>query len=107
MENIKYVEGKMSDPNEHGYVMYRSYEDGVHVLMGSYTDKQYRGKGIFKSQFDRFLSEKVKNGEEIYIALVNKKVLPYLESIGFEKIKDPVRHWGKPIKSVNLKMIKK
>ena len=48
MENTKFFDGKMNDPQDHGYVSFRTYDDGVHVLMGSRTDVSYRGKGIFK-----------------------------------------------------------
>ena len=97
----------MSDAEGRGYVMFRKYEDNVFVLMGSYTDKEYRGKGIFKTQFERFLNEEVKSGNVVYIALANKKILPYLLNLGFMKIKEPIRHWGNSINCVNLKMIKK
>lgn len=103
MKNLKYQNGKMSD--EHGYVMYRRYEDGVYVLMGSYTDKEYRGKGIFKMQLNKLLNE-VKSGETIQIALTNKKILSYLLNIGFKEINSPVRYWGKISNGVNLMLIK-
>jgi hypothetical protein len=96
----------MSDSEGRGYVMFRKYEDNVFVLMGSYTDKMHRGKGIFKTQFERLLKEEVKSGDEVYIALANKKILPYLLGIGFERIKEPVRYWGSSCNCVNLKMIK-
>jgi hypothetical protein len=105
MNDIKFIDGKISD-EERGYVMYRTYEDGMHVLMGSYTDKKHRGKGIFKTQLEKFLNEKVKKKEIVYIALVNKKILPYLLRLGFEKTKDIVPYWGKVDRSVNLKLIK-
>ena len=106
MATEKFIDGKMSDNEGHGYVMYRTYEDGVHVLMGSYTDKECRGKGIFKTQLEKFLNEEVKRGESVYIALVNKKILPYLLKLGFYKTDDIVPYWGKVDKGVSLKLIK-
>lgn len=106
MKNIKFVDGKMADPNGLGYVNFRTYEDGVHVLMGSYTDVEARGKGIFKTQFERFMNEKVKEGDTVQIALINRKILPYLLKLGFERTKEPVRHWGKIGNGVNLKKVK-
>lgn len=106
MENIKFIDGKMSDPNGLGYVNFRTYEDRVHVLMGSYTDVEARCKGVFKTQFERFLNEKVKDGDTVEIALVNKNILPYLLNKGFKKIKEPVRHWGEVSNGVRLKMVK-
>jgi len=107
MENVNYFDDKMSDPQGRGYVMYRMYDDGVHVLMGSHTDFAHRGKGIFKTLFERFLENEVKLGEIVYIALINKKILPYLLGKGFVKIKEPIRHWGKVGNGVNLKYVKK
>lgn len=104
MENIKYIDNKASD--EYGYVMYRSYEDNVHVLMGSYTDKSQRGRGVFKKQFEKFMNESVKEGDQVYIALTNKKILPYLLKVGFVQISEPIRHWGKINNGINLKLIK-
>ena len=104
MEDIKFVDNKASD--EYGYVMYRSYEDNVHVLMGSYTDKSQRGRGVFKKQFEKFMIDSVKVGDEVYIALTNKKILPYLLKVGFVKIVEPIRHWGKINNGINLKFIK-
>jgi hypothetical protein len=107
MEDNKYYEGKMNDPEDHGYVSFRTYNDGFHVLMGSRTDTNYRGKGIFKTQFERFINEQVKVGETVQIALVNRKLLPYLVRMGFKKTKEGVRYWGKIGNGVSLTMIKK
>jgi GNAT superfamily N-acetyltransferase len=87
--------------------MYRSYEDGVHVLMGSYTDKDHRGKGTFKTLLNKLIENEIKSGETIQIALTNKKILNHLLNIGFEKTSESVRHWGNISNGVNLKMIKK
>lgn len=105
-KEIKFFDGKMTDKEGRGYVSFRTYEDGIHVLMGSYTDSIHRGKGIFKTQFERFMNDQVKSGDTVYIALVNRKILPYLTNYGFKKIKHPIRHWGEPGNGVNLKMIK-
>jgi len=106
MENINFFDGKMSDPEGRGYVMYRKYDDNVYVLMGSYTDKEHRGKGVFKDILEGFINNDVKRGDIVEIALCNKKILPYLLRIGFNKINDPVRHWGNISNGVNLKLIK-
>jgi GNAT superfamily N-acetyltransferase len=102
----KFIEGRMTDNEGRGYVSFRSYDDGVHVLMGSYTDKEHRGKGIFRTQFERFMNEIVKEGDTVYIALINRKILPYLKNYGFKIIKTSVPHWGKPGNGINLKMKK-
>lgn len=106
MKDIKYLDGKMNDQYDRGYVSFRTYEDGVHVLMGSRTEVEHRGKNIFKTQFERFINEQVKVGDTVQIALINRKLLPYLLRIGFNKTKEPVRYWGKIGNGVNLIMIK-
>jgi len=103
MKEIEFVDGKVS--NDQGYIMYRKYDDNVYVLMGSYTDKEHRGKGVFKNLFNELLDEVGSDGV-IEAAASSKILAKYLMKVGFVKIKEPVRYWGKISNGVNLKMIK-
>jgi hypothetical protein len=78
MENIKFIDGKVSDPQNRGYIMYRKYADGVYVMMGSYTDNIHRGKGVFKDCFDKLLNE-MKSGEILQAAACSKILAKYLQ----------------------------
>ena len=106
MKDIKFVDGKVSDHQGRGYIMYRKYEDGVYVMMGSYTEKEHRGKGVFKECFERLLGI-MKSGETLQAAACSKILAKYLEhKIGMKRIEHPVRHWGKISNGVDLEMVK-
>jgi len=101
-----YVDGKVSDPKDRGYIMYRRYDDGVYVMMGSYTDPAHRGKGVFKDCFVN-LMDVMKAGETLQAAACSKILAKYLqEKIGMKKVKTPVRYWGNIDNGVNLEMVK-
>jgi GNAT superfamily N-acetyltransferase len=102
----KHKDGKVSDEEGRGYIMYRRYDDGIYVMMGSYTDPEHRGKGIFKTLFDRLL-DLLEPGETIQAAACSKILAKYLQQrIGFKKIKGPVRYWGNISNGVNLEYVK-
>jgi predicted GNAT family acetyltransferase len=107
MKNLKFIDGKVSDTDNRGYIMYRKYEDGVFVLMGSYTDTEHRGKGVWKTLFEKFMVEDVKTGDTVEAAACSKVLTKYMLNNGFEKIDEPVRYWGNISNGVNLKIVKK
>lgn len=106
MENIKFIDDKICDIEDRGYIMYRKYNDGIYVLMGSYTNKEHRSKGVWKNLFNIFLNDKVKDGEMVQAAACSEILTTYLLKIGFIKIDEPVRHWGNISNGVNLVYIK-
>lgn len=107
MKKMKFIDGKVSDVNDRGYIMYRKYDDGVFVLMGSYTETEHRGKGVWKDLFKKFMNEDVNVGETVEAAACSKILAKYMLDNGFEKIEEPVRYWGNISNGVNLKIIKK
>ena len=101
-----YVNVKISDPKDRGYIMYRKYNDGVFVMMGSYTDPKYRGSGVFKECFVNLMND-MKSGDTLQAAACSKILAKYLqEKIGMKKVKTPVRYWGNINNGVNLVMVK-
>ena len=73
-----YVNVKISDPKDRGYIMYRKYNDGVYVMMGSYTDPKYRGSGVFKECFVNLMND-MKSGDTLQAAACSKILAKYLQ----------------------------
>lgn len=85
-----------------GEIRYRLYEDGILVFMGSYVDKEHRGKKIFDKMLQNLIS-KQKKGTTIYVPLTKDFLVPYFKKFGFEITKGPIRYWGDLDNSVNVK----
>jgi len=72
------------------------------LIWDCYTNKQYRGQGVFKillNELNKRYPDKI-----FCAAVANKNLIPYLESIGYEKTKDGLPYWGKPS---NCKIMRK
>lgn len=98
LENIDYF--NRLNCEDKGYIDFRIAEDLL--IWDCYTNKQYRGQGVFKA-----LLEELNNRypDKIFCAAVaNKKLIPYLERIGYEKTMDELPFWGRPS---NCKIMKK
>ena len=105
-DSIPYKDGKVKDPEKRGYIAYRRYDDGVWVMMGSYTNPENRGEGVFKTLFAK-LMDKIQPGETIQAAATSKILASYLQRrYNFHKIKHPVRHWGRIANGVSLELTK-
>jgi GNAT superfamily N-acetyltransferase len=98
-DDIKFV-NKIFKYKDIGEIRYRIYEDDVVIFMGSYVDKDYRGKGIFKMMINELLPNF--DGKEVYIPLSNPIIINMFKDLGFVQIKEPIRYWGKPNNSVNV-----
>lgn len=104
-----YVQKKeiAKDNNEYmGEINYRYYDDGVVVFMGSFTDEKYRGRGVFKMLFTNLL-DRLPKGTNVYVPLssMGKKMIPMFNNLGFDETQEPLRYWGKPVNSINMKKI--
>ena len=91
-------------PEHKGYIDYRIYDNGEIVLMGDYTEPEFRKQGVLKLCMTNLLN-KLPKGCIIYDCIANLDILPYYERLGFEIIEEPIPYWGKPTNGVNVKMI--
>ena len=83
-----------------GYIEYR-IKDNL-LIWDCYTYKRYRGQGVFKKLLDELNN---RYPDKIFCAAVaNKKLIPYLEKIGYKKTKEGLPFWGKPS---NCKIMRK
>lgn len=83
-----------------GYIEYR-IKDNL-LIWDCYTYKEYRKQGIFKILLDEL--NKMYPDKIFCAAVANKKLIPYLEKLGYEKTMDGLPYWGKPF---NCKIMKK
>lgn len=86
--------------NKYGSIRYRIYDDDVAIFMGSYVDKQYRGKGIFKEMLNEVL-EKLKN-YDVYVPVSNPTIIDTFKKNGFIIYEQPIRYWKQTENSVNM-----
>ena len=83
-----------------GYIEYRIKDDLL--IWDCYTYKKYRGQGVFKILLDELNK---RYPDKVFCAAVaNKKLIPYLEQIGYKKTMDELPYWGRPS---NCKIMKK
>lgn len=83
-----------------GYIDFR-IKDNL-LVWDCHTDKKYRGQGIFKKLLDEL---NLRYPDKTFCAAVaNKKLVPYLEKIGYKKTMDVIPFWGRPS---NCKIMKK
>lgn len=83
-----------------GYIEFRVVDNLL--IWDCYTYKKYRGQGIFKIILDELNN---RYSDKIFCAAVaNKKLIPYLEKIGYIETKEGLPYWGKPS---NCKIMKK
>jgi GNAT superfamily N-acetyltransferase len=83
-----------------GYIDFRIVDDLL--IWDCYTYKEYRNQGVFKILLDELNK---RYPDKIFCAAVaNKKLIPYLEKMGYEKTMDGLPYWGRPS---NCKIMKK
>jgi len=83
-----------------GFIDYRIFDNLL--IWDCFTDKKYRGQGIFKILLEE-LNKRYSN-KIFCVAVANKKLLSYLEKIGYEKTLESLPYWGRPS---NCKIMKK
>jgi hypothetical protein len=84
---------------EKGFIDFRISEDLL--IWDCYTYKSHRGQGVFK-----ILLEELNNqypNKIFCVAVANKKLVPYLEKIGYKKTMDSLPYWGRPSNCVVMK----
>jgi len=85
--------------HEHGSIHYHYFKDkNLLLFMGSYVNTDQRGKGIFKNMVNELFS-KFETGTKVQVPLSNKKLVPFFESLGFQKV-DKIEYWGSPENAV-------
>jgi len=98
LENINDIT-RFSYENK-GFIDFRIIDNLL--IWDCYTDKKYRGQGIFKLLLEEL---NIRYKDKIFCAAVaNKKLVPYLEKLGYEETKDGLPYWGKPS---NCKIMRK
>lgn len=101
--NIIYKEDKivlMDDDFEIGELCYKIDSYGI-VLIGTYIDAQYRGKGYFKILLQSLMNKH--QNTVIYICCIKDFIFPTIEKMGFERIDEPVPFWGIVSNGINFK----
>lgn len=71
------------------------------VLIGTYINSEYRGKGYFKILL-KSLMNKYEN-TVIYICCIEPFIYSTIEKMGFQKIEEPVPLWGIMSNGTNFK----
>lgn len=75
-----------------GYIDFRIEEN--FLIWDCYTYKQYRGQGVFKTLLDE-LNNRYPN-KTFCASVANKKIIKYLEKLGYKKTLESLPYWGKP-----------
>jgi hypothetical protein len=83
-----------------GFIDFRIIGDLL--IWDCYTYKKYRGQGVFKTLLVELNN---RYPDKIFSAAVaNKKLVPYLEKLGYVETENGLPYWGKPY---NCKIMKK
>jgi len=77
---------------DHGYLVSKTYPEGLLVFMGSYIYKEFRGEGKFKDMVKE-LFKKYSYGTIVQVPVENKHLLQMFKRLGFEKVKK-IEYWG-------------
>lgn len=85
-----------------GFIDFRIIDDLL--IWDCYTYKKCRGEGIFKSLLNEL--NKLYPDKIFCAAVANRKLIPFLEKIGYVKTKEGLPYWGKPSNCKIMKRIK-
>jgi len=93
--------------SEHGFIDYNysineRYPYGLLIFLGSYVEKDFRGKGIFKYMVNELFKMFPKE-TEVHLAIANKHLVKYFKRKGFKETNQPLVYWGKPENTTNMK----
>jgi GNAT superfamily N-acetyltransferase len=87
--------------DDKGFIDYRVIPTNNAIVWDCYTDPKYRKQGVFKTLLFE-LRERYPFAT-FFSAVSNKTIIPYLEDIGYERITNPIPHWGRPNNCINMK----
>lgn len=83
------------------FIVNEKYPNGLLLFMGSYIYKEFRNQGKFKEMvlnlFFNFPRE-----TEVQVPLLDKKLVPMFEKMGFIKVKE-LEYWGECSNSIKMK----
>jgi len=101
---MKYKKNRFKKPYgfiDYYYIIDNKYPHGVLIFMGSFVQKEERGKGLFKLMIKE-LFELFPKGTEVQVAISNKILINSFKELGFVEV-DSIEYWGKLDNTVNLK----
>lgn len=85
---------------EKGFIDFRIIDNLI--IWDCYTYKNHRGQGVFKSLLDEL--NRMYPAKVFCAAVANKKLIPFLEKMGYIETKEDLPFWGKPS---NCKIMRK
>jgi hypothetical protein len=86
--------------NEFGFIYYSFIEPNLLVFMGSYVNREHRGKGKFTELANELFS-KFPKGTIVQASPTNKKLVNFFEKRGFYRV-EKIEYWGSPSNAVCL-----
>ena len=97
--NRETIETKVGNIDYH-YSITKEYPEGILIFLGSYVNKEERGKGhwrmMVKELFNMF-----PEGTRVQAAAKNKHLQKFFTRIGFQPVKR-IEHWGMPDNTKNF-----
>jgi tRNA A58 N-methylase Trm61 len=87
---------------DYHYSIEDSYPHGILIFLGSYINKEFRGKGLFRPMLKEFFNKFPKK-TEVQLVLSNKKIVNLFKDFGLTETNENIEYWGKPSNTINLK----